>query len=229
MDFFSLVLTVSRRAARVLLDKNQIEGRASQPSEQQTHQAINMMNIKDAYNVKAAKVLGVLHIICGIVALGAEIGYLDIVGATLKLDGPTFQPSLGTGIWTSAFFFISGGLAIGGARSGNTCLVVATMVMSIISAVFAGILLIISALWYYATDYNYNSDHNNNDHHHHNWKALKAIQIKAESTLGLLIAMGATMLIVAIASASIACKPLCCRSTNQDTVQVVYRKNMINF
>ena len=197
-----------------------------------------MMNIKDAYNVKAAKVLGVLHIICGIIALGAEIGYLEIVRASFKLDGPTFQPSLGTGIWTSAFFFISGGLAIGGARSGNTCLVVATMVMSIISAVFAGILLIISAIWYYATDYNYNSyfkfwnessENSYNNYDHHNWKALKAIQIKAESTLGLLIAMGATMLIVAIASASIACKPLCCRSTNQDTVQVVYRKNIINF
>ena len=77
------------------------------------HQAINVaetpeanVNIKDAYNVKAAKVLGVLHIICGTVALCAEIGYLDIVGAGFKLHGPIIPPSLGTGIWTSAFFSI---------------------------------------------------------------------------------------------------------------------------
>merc|ERR1719266_934991 len=35
---------------------------------------------------------------------------------------------------------------------------------------------------------------------------------------GLLIAMGATMMIVAIASASLTCYPLCCRSTKQGTV-----------
>merc|ERR1719264_1069084 len=35
---------------------------------------------------------------------------------------------------------------------------------------------------------------------------------------GLLIAMGASMLIVAIASASLTCYPLCCRSTKQGTV-----------
>ena len=214
-----------------------------------------MMNIKDAYNVKAAKVLGVLHIICGIIALGAEIGYLDIVGATYKLDGPTFQPSLGTGIWTSAFFFISGGLAIGGARSGNTCLVVATMVMSIISAVAAMFLIILSFFLFlesidnvshaiaYAAEagahgyYNNNDsiNYNNNDSINYNnsdcidiipdnipWpycinlKALIAQQEKAEPTLGLLMLMGVIMSLIAIISASLTGKPLCCLPTNQN-------------
>merc|ERR1712203_239815 len=42
---------------------------------------------------------------------------------------------------------------------------------------------------------------------------------------GLLIAMGATMLIVAIASASLTCYPLCCRSTKQGAVH--YKPNQV--
>merc|ERR1712038_1045878 len=93
------------------------------------------VNIKDAYNVKAATVLGIVHIIFGLISLGFEI-------TNLVVD----NLSVATGIWTSVLFFISGGLAIGGARSGNKCLVVATLVMAIISAVSAGILLILSTI-----------------------------------------------------------------------------------
>ena len=38
--------------------------------------------------------------------------------------------------FTAAFFFVTGGVAIGGARSGNTYMVVLTMVMAIISATY---------------------------------------------------------------------------------------------
>merc|ERR1711974_238723 len=84
------------------------------------------VNIKDTYNVKAATVLGIIHIIFGLISLGIEI-------TNLVVD----NLSVATGIWASVLFFISGGLAIGGAQSGNKCLVVATLVMAIISAVAA--------------------------------------------------------------------------------------------
>merc|ERR1712110_877436 len=93
------------------------------------------VNIKDAYNVKVATVLGIIHIIFGLISLGIEI-------TNLVVD----NLSVATGIWTSVLFFISGGLAIGGAQNGNKCLVVATLVMAIISAVSAGILLILSTI-----------------------------------------------------------------------------------
>jgi len=92
------------------------------------------VNIKGAYNIKAATALGFIHIICGFITLGTVIAGL--------VNG---DYSFATGIGTSILFFVSGGLAIGGARSGNKCLVVATMVMSIISAVSAGILFIMFA------------------------------------------------------------------------------------
>jgi len=60
--------------------------------------------IKDAYNIKAATALGVIHIVCGFIALGS-----DIAGMV------TSNFAFATGIWTSILFFVSGGLAIGGA------------------------------------------------------------------------------------------------------------------
>merc|ERR1712203_1066391 len=153
------------------------------------------VNIKDAYNVKAATVLGIIHIIFGLISLGIEITNLVVVG----------NGNVATGIWTSVFFFISGGLAIGGARSGNKCLLVATLVMAIISAVSAGILLIISSILL-VTSYRYS--------------------FMTPLTFGLLIVTGATMLIIAIASASLTCKPLCCGSSNQGTVH--YNPNLVN-
>merc|ERR1711863_205481 len=153
------------------------------------------VNIKDTYNVKAATVLGIIHIIFGLISLGIEI-------TNLVVDG---NGNVATGIWTSVFFFISGGLAIGGARSGNKCLVVATLVMAIISAVSAGILLILSSILL-VSSYRYSH--------------------MTGLTFGLLIGTGATMLIIAIASASLTCKPLCCGSSNQGTVH--YNPNLVN-
>jgi hypothetical protein len=156
------------------------------------------VNIKDAYNIKVATALGVIHIICGFIDLGSDIaGMVDD------------YMSIATGIWTSVFFFISGGLAIGGARSGNKCLVVATMVMAIISAVSAGILLIMSSI--YLNFFGYG-----------NYYRRYGV---SPVSYGLLIAMGATMLIVAIASASLTCYPLCCRSNKQGAVH--YQPNQV--
>merc|ERR1712212_1273445 len=158
------------------------------------------VNIKDVYNVKAATVLGVIHIVCGFIALGSDIAGLvngDVTAAA-------------TGIWTSVLFFVSGGLAIGGARSGNKCLVVATMVMAIISAVSAAILLIMSAIQLGIGS---------------RYRGGRYMDGMTPVFFGLLIAMGASMLIVAIASASLTCYPLCCRSTKQGTVH--YNPNQV--
>ena len=156
------------------------------------------VNIKDVYNIKAATVLGVIHIVCGFIALGSDIaGMVNGDFATAA-----------TGTWTSVLFFVSGGLAIGGARSGNKCLVVATMVMAIISSVSAGILLIMSAISLHFISYSY-----------------RYRDEMAPVSYMLLVAMGATMLIIAIASASLTCYPLCCRSTKQGAVH--YNPNQV--
>ena len=159
------------------------------------------LDLRDVYNVKAATVLGVVHIICGIIALSSDI--------VVMVDDSNI--SLAAGIWTSVFFFISGGLAIGGARSGNKCLVVATMVMAIISAVCAGALLIQSAILVsiFGSRRSY--------HYHRDQGQLELVSYV------LMITMGVTMLISAITSASLTCRPLCCSPTQQGLVH--YRPN----
>jgi len=151
------------------------------------------VDIKAAYNIKAATALGIVHIVCGFIALGSDI-------AGMVTDNFAFA----TGIWTSIFFFVSGGLAIGGARSGSKCLVVATMVMSIISAVSAGILLIMSAISLQIFGYRYRYE-------------------ASPVTYALLISMGVVMLAIAIASASLTCYG--CGSTKQGTVH--YNPNQV--
>merc|ERR1712008_138062 len=79
------------------------------------------------------------------------------------------------------------------------------MVMAIISAISAGILLIISSI---SLDI-----------------FGRYIYGVSPVSYGLLIAMGATMLVVAIASASLTCYPLCCRSTKQGAVH--YQPNQV--
>ena len=163
--------------------------------------------IKDGCYTKAATVLGVLHIIFGVICLGAESAFLD------SDYSKAIDMRIGTGIWTAVFFFISGALSIGGAQSGNKGLVVATLVMSIISAVLAGTLLILSSISFAAVTDRYRRSSN-----YDYGGLIYAEYSQAASGSGLLIAMGVIMLGISIASASLTCKLLCCRSNNQGAV-----------
>ena len=145
--------------------------------------------IKEAYNVKAATVVGVIHIICGIIALGA-----DIWGMRQALSiryGSRYVGGLGIG--TSVSFFVSGGLAIGGARSGNKCLLVATMVMGIISVLAAGFLLVESLLLRFFLCFD-----------------LGPSCVEILDPYWVMAGVGAIMLVPAIVSSSLTCRPLCC-------------------
>merc|ERR1719309_878014 len=54
--------------------------------------------------------------------------------------------SWASGIWIGVIFAISGGLTIAGAKTGKRYLMIASMVFSIISAVLAGVLIILSSI-----------------------------------------------------------------------------------
>ena len=154
--------------------------------------AKEQVKLKTAYNVKAATALGIVHIMCGFITLSAEIAVNYSFGI--------FAP----GIFASLLFLLSGGLTIFGARYCRKCLVVASMVTAITSAIAGGNLLIISA--------------SNLDYQQY-------YEYFSPIPFALLVAMGTTMLIVAIASASLTCLPLCCRPKKQGIVQ--YKPNQV--
>ena len=98
------------------------------------------------------------------------------------------------------FFITTGGLTIGGARSGNKCLVVATLVMAILSAIMACILLSFAGI------------------------SMSMTYIGSEGFITSTIEMviGGVMLIVGITSASLTCRPLCCSSSSSSQQGLVY-------
>jgi len=141
-------------------------------------------NLKGSYLVKAATTLGGVHIVCGIAVLIASI------------TGLVFH-AFSIGILASVFFITTGGLTIGGARSGNKCLVVATLVMAIFSAIMACILLSFAGI------------------------SMSMTYIGSEGFITSTIEMviGGVMLIVGITSASLTCRPLCCPPSSSSSSQ----------
>ena len=128
---------------------------------------------------------------------GAIVLIVSLLGTTLYFYPDTFR-ELGSpdiyiaGIWTLPFIVVCGGLAIGGARSKNKCLVVASLVMSVISAVSAGALLTISS--------------------------LLLLNRSEMTTLSVLpIALGVVMLCAGITSFVLSCCTLCCASNTRQT------------
>jgi hypothetical protein len=99
-------------------------------------------SIKETYAANTATVLGGLHLLCGVVAL---------VFYFVGLQNFMLTPNIIIGFLPSVFFIVMGSVAIAGARTGNTCLVVTTLVMTILSAVLAGFRLIISTIFYFYT------------------------------------------------------------------------------
>ena len=202
--------------------------------------AKEQVKFKKAYNVKAATALGIVHIMCGLIALGTGINVMDVD----TMDNPYYYRFFGIcGICASLLFLLSAGLTILGARIGSKCLVVASMVTDIISAIAGGILLIVSAMgihaklsWRRYYENHQNVCHQNINHqndtpsycdygHHLDSPKFQQYYEFSPVSFALLVAMGATMLIIAIASASLTCLPLCCRPKKQGIVH--YKPNQV--
>ena len=160
-------------------------------------------SIKKSYKSKAATIIGIIHIICGLCAFGANIGLLLVLN---RFNFGVF----GTGIWSSVFFFISGGLSIGSGKNSHSCLVIGTMVMSIFSAISAGILVIFSGLGLGIDEcYHYHCNESETI-------TLHVVQLMA----------GLTEIVMAITSAILSCKATCCRDKLEDNsspYKVMYR------
>ena len=109
-------------------------------------------NIRAAYAKTSATVLGCLHVLCAVVTLAADIplillpSYISLEDHCVYNFRDFYYTHYFTGIWTSAIFLVSGVVTILGARTGNKYLVVATIVVSLVSALGAAGLIVLSSL-----------------------------------------------------------------------------------
>merc|ERR1711915_461159 len=151
--------------------------------------------LKAYYKTRSAVLIGIIHIICGFLALSGNVG--------LFFTSTRFHYGLfGTGIWSSVFFFISGGLSVCSGKNPNSCLVISTMVMSIFSAISAGILIIFSSfgIAFGVDDYYHKSSASQGE-----VCFLHILQLLS----------GVTELFMSITSSSLACKATCCRDEEE--------------
>merc|ERR1711915_168597 len=145
--------------------------------------------LKANYKTRSAISIGIIHIICGFLALGGNIGQF--------FTNTSFHWGLfGTGIWSSVFFFISGGLSVCSGKNPNSCLLISTMVMSIFSAITAGILIIFSS-------FGMIFDVCDRFHSSSTQGVLCSLHI-------LQLSSGVMELFMSITSSSLACKAFCC-------------------
>ena len=182
------------------------EGTKSQPIVIVVEKSSTKVSLEKSYKSRVATIIGAIHIFCGLAACASNIAMLVVV---YKFH----FGAIGTGIWSSVFFIISGSLSICSGKNTNSCLIISTMVMSIISAISAGILVIFSAIGL-AHD-SYGCPHYYDCH------------VDPEIFHGIQLLVGIIEMVLAISSASISCKATCCRDKiARDTTtpyKVVYK------
>ena len=125
--------------------------------------------------------------------------------SVLNAIGGLFAPAV-----PSVFFCVSGGIAIGGAQSGNKGLVVATRMMSIVFALLALALLMFVTFWVFSV--------------------LDRLWLQGWAVLPILLLL--SMVIVPTISACLACKPLFSQKRPSEGVvqtnQTHYHPNQVN-
>ena len=180
------------------------DGTKGQPIIIVVEKSSTKVSLEKSYKSRAATIIGAIHILCGIAACFSYNAIpLITTGWPLGVVGP--------GTWGSVFFIISGSLSICSGKNTNSCLIISTMVMSIFSAINAGIMILFSALGLAYDDcYYYGS-----------------CDLHADVFHGIQLPAGIIKLVLAITSASLSCRPFCCRDkTNRDTTtpyKVVYK------
>jgi len=171
----------------------------------------------DAYSAKVAGVVGLVHIICGLAALTA-----NIVGIMFGANIP-----LAAGVWSSIFFVSSGSLALAGACIKTKRLVVSTLVMAILSCLAAVLLLLISSftlmedinssmssssIWQeLETGSSYTPSINVHSNMTNDLSRERAVHRLRTGVYATEMAVGLLMLVAATLSSALTCHPLCCR------------------
>merc|ERR1712198_109276 len=147
--------------------------------------------LKANYKTRSAILIGIIHIICGFLALS---GNVSLFSTSTRFNWGILIP----GIRSSVFFFISGGLSICSGKNPNSCLVISTMVMSIFSAISAGILIIFSSFGVaFDVDVRYHSS------------STREVPFFLHI---LLLLAGVMELFMSITTSTLGCKAFCCRN-----------------
>lgn len=181
------------------------------PVQVSAHQPVNIVlqnsNKSDGYNARSGKITGWIQLSCAIASF--VIGIVELIlGSEVSV--------VGTGIWSGLFFFLPTGILGIVSKKKNTCVIVAYMVMSIISAI-AGFLVfamgITSAAVSASTFCTYIGL----------WYCGYAVVNARVSFDSFLAITGLLELVVAIVAACYCCAGVCCGRKQTPTNAMIYQ------
>jgi len=168
-------------------------------------------SIEESYCSSASKIVGKIHLFCGAVSFFTGVCLLiNFQGAPYVSQGyngrlwfrPTYVERYGAGIWCSVIFFLIGFLGMFSASKKSSRLIITTMVVGILAALFAVALVIFSAIGlgqaygFHPSEYG-----------------------TAIGMYSLQLVIGIVELVLAIISSSLSCKATCCRGMVDTTSQ----------
>jgi len=161
------------------------------------------------YNTKAARILGILQIVLGILIIISQI-------VVTAVEGDGYQGFVG--FWASVFFILAGIFGVLSAKYRSRCTVIVTMILSIIAAVFStgamsqgAVGAAISSEPSYKCYQNYDSyDNDYETGCSYYWTSEDRLAIAFHIIMAVL---GLIEGIVAIVAAAYCCHGCCCRSS----------------
>jgi len=91
--------------------------------------SLMMWDVHEEFSLVGNSAIGIIQVLCGLLSMALGVGAICTWASGYYIA---------YGIWCGFLFTVTGGIAIGAARHKNTCLIMTTMVLSIMS-VFCGI------------------------------------------------------------------------------------------
>ncbi|XP_062853216.1 membrane-spanning 4-domains subfamily A member 4A-like [Trichomycterus rosablanca] len=145
------------------------------------------------------KALGTVQIMIGVVTL--------MFGIVLSIKGESFIASTGITIWGSLIYISTGAVAVAASNNASYCLVNSSLKMNVISAIVAGIAIILLSLEVFTVDYRF-----------YNYKYYKHL---SQGISAVLLILSVMQFILSICISAFACKATCDSNSPARVVCVV--------
>ncbi|XP_063954831.1 uncharacterized protein LOC135153912 [Lytechinus pictus] len=165
----------------------------------------------ERYNAKSARVTGWIQLSCAIAAFAINVVEL-LLGSTVSI--------VGTGIWAGLLFFLPTGILGIVSKNKSTCMIIAYMVMSIISAVVGFVVFCMGITAASVSGYQTCSFIGI-------WNCGYDVQRARIAFDVFLVFTGLVELVVAIVAACYCCAGVCCGRTNNTSTMVYQHSNNV--
>ncbi|XP_014679524.1 PREDICTED: uncharacterized protein LOC106819398 [Priapulus caudatus] len=169
---------------------------------------------------RAALWLSICQVAGGTLSVLLEVIFLSVDKPLYYYHGAT---AIGVGIWFAPLFIIAGGLGICASRKNtNECLIIFIMVMSMLSSIGAGVMIIFESIFIVWTSHSLQHYSCRTDYDQPVDPACVTYMRGRLTICALLLIIAVTEFVVAIWSSVLCCKAVCCLGGRSQTPVIIY-------